>query len=209
MLNEVRDAILQREQFRTQLRVVVLVGHQRDAVDREAALQCGHLEELVEDDLGVGVFLHIDDDAHALTAGLIVDVGNALQLTFLHEVGNVFNELLLVDTIRNLGDDNLVVCVVAFNLSLGAHDDASAAGGVGFLDALQAVDIGTGGEVGRRDILHQPIHVDVGVVDISAASVDNLVQVMRRNVGSHTHGDTVSAVDQQVRNLRRHDGRFL
>ena len=204
VIHEIADALLQREQLRAKLQMVVLARHQRNAVHSERALQCRHLEELVEDDLGVGIFLHVDNDTHALTAGLIIDIGDTLQLAFLHEVSDILDELLLVDTIRNLRDHDAVVAVIALDLSLGTHDDASLTRLIGFFNALETIDISTCGEVWSRDILHQSIGVDVWIVDISAAAIDHLTQVVSRNVGSHTHGNTVTAIDQQVGHLGRH-----
>ena len=154
--------------------MVVLVRHKGDAVDRETALQSSHLEELVEDDFGVGIFLHVYDDTHALTAGLIVDIADTFQLAFLHEVSDILDELLLVDTVRNLRDHDAVVAVIALNLCLRTNDDTATAGAVSFLHALQTIDIGTCGEVGSGDELHQTIYIDVGIVNISAATVNDL-----------------------------------
>ena len=209
VLNEIGDALLERQQFRAELRVVVLVGHQCDAVDREAALQRRHLEEFIKDDLSVGIFLHVDDDTHALTTGLIVYVGYTFEFALLHEVGNIFDKLLLVDAVRYLSHHDLVMVVVAFYLSLGAHHDASSSGGICFFYALQTVDVGTCRKVRRRNILHQSLYVYVGIVDIGAACVNDLIEVVCGDVGSHTHGYTVATIDQEVRDLGRHHGGFL
>ena len=61
VLDEVFHTLLQGEQTGTSL-------HQSDAVHREGTLQGGHLEQFVQDHVGVGIFLHIDDDTHTLTA---------------------------------------------------------------------------------------------------------------------------------------------
>ena len=144
-----------------------------------------------------------------MTAGLVVSVGNTFQFAFLHEVGNVFDKLLLVDAVGNLRNDNLIVVLAAFNLSLCAHHDLSASRLIGILHALQAVDEGTRREVRRRDILHQSFGINVGVVDIGAAAVDDLSEVMCRHIGGHTHGNTVTSIHQQVGHLRRHHGWLL
>ena len=52
---------------------------QRDHVDAEAGLQRRELEELVEHDVGVGVALELDDDAHAVAVALVAQVGDALD----------------------------------------------------------------------------------------------------------------------------------
>ena len=201
VLHKVFHALLQAQQARATF-------HQRNVVHRERALQCRHLKQLVENHVGVGVFLHVDHDAHALPSRLVVGVGDALQLPLLHQVGNILNELSLVHPVGNLGHHNLVVGLVALNLGLGAHHDASASRLVGVSHALYAIDIGARGEVGSLDIAHQSVGVDVGVVDIGAAAVNHLAQVVRRHIGSHTHGNTVTTVHQQVGHLGRHDARL-
>ena len=57
-------------------------------------------------------------------------------------------------------------------------------------------------------MLHKSVGVDVWIVDIGAASVYHLAEVVCRDVGSHTYGDTIAAIDQEVRNLCRHNRRL-
>ena len=125
------------------------------------------------------------------------------------EVGDVSHEVGLVDTIRNLCDDNLIVGVAALNLSLGTHHDTATTCLIGILHTLQTIDISTCREVWTWDVLHQSLSVDIGVVDIGAAAVDHLSEVVCRHVGGHTYGDTVTTIDEQVGHLRRHDCRLL
>ncbi len=187
----------------------MLVWHKGDAVYGEAALQGRHLEELVEDDLGVGIPLHVHDDAHALTAGLIVYVADALQLAFLHQVGDILNELLLVHAIRYLRDHYAVVALIAFNLGLGANHHAATASGISVFHALQTIYISSCWEVGRWYVLHQSFHVDVGIVNIGTATINHLAKVVGRYVCRHAHGNAVAAIDEQVWYLRRHHGWLL
>ena len=48
-----------------------------------------------------------------------------------------------------------------------------------------------------------------GVVQQRQASLDNLAQIMRRYVGCHPDGDTRRAIDQQLRDARRQNRRFM
>ena len=199
---EVANAVFQRQQARTAF-------YQSDAVNRERALQRCHLEQLVQDDVGVGVFLHVDDYAHTVAVALVVGVAYAVELAFLNQVGNVLYELGLVYAVRYLRDYNLVVRVSALNLGLCTHYDASATSSIRVAHALYTIYICPCGEVGSLDVAHQSVHVNVRIVNICAASVDYLAQVVRRYVGSHAHGNTVAAVHEQVGYFRRHDGRLL
>ena len=46
------------------------------------------------------------------------------------------------------------------------------------------------------------------IVEIGAAGVDDLAQIVRRDVGRHADGDALGAVDQQVREAGRQDLRL-
>jgi hypothetical protein len=107
-------------------------------------------------------------------------------------------------------DDRLALALVdVLEVALGAHDDAAAAGAIALANAAEAVDDSGGGEVGRRDDLHQLVDRRFRPAQQVHARVDDLVEVVRRDVGRHAHRDAARAVDEQVRQLRRHDERLL
>ena len=144
-----------------------------------------------------------DDDAHARAVGLVADVGNALQTLVVHLVGHVLDEHALVHLIRKLGDDDArAVAAEFFKFRAGAQDDLAAARGVSRADAAAAHDDALGREVGARDVLHQVVKRRLGIVEHADAGVDDLGQVVRRDVRRHTDGDTGRAVHQQVREAR-------
>ena len=55
---------------------------ERDHVDGEARLQRGVAPELVQHDVGHGLALQLNDDAHAVAIGLVAQIGDALDLLF-------------------------------------------------------------------------------------------------------------------------------
>ena len=55
---------------------------ERQHVDAEARLQRGVAIELVQDDVGLGVALQFDDDAHAVAVALVAQLGDALDQSF-------------------------------------------------------------------------------------------------------------------------------
>src|SRR4029450_9632058 len=59
---------------------------QRHRVDGEVALQGRVLEEVVEDDEGRRFLLELDDQAGVAAGGLVVDVGDALDLAAFHQL---------------------------------------------------------------------------------------------------------------------------
>ena len=187
----------------------LVVDGQHD--DTHGILQLGVLVQLIQDDLGVGILAHVNDDAHSLAVGLIVQVTDALDPLFLDQVGNVLNEACLVDHVGDLGHDDLGAAILFFlNGGAAAQGDFAAAGGIGSTDAAAAHDDAGGGEIGALDVLHQAGQVDVRVLDIGHTAVNDLTQVVGRNVGGHTNSDALTAVDQQVRETAgQHTGLLL
>ena len=120
----------------------------------------------------------------------------------------ISHKVSLIHTVRNLGYHNLIVGLAALNLSLSTHHDTSASRLIGIANTLQTINIGSCGEVGTRNILHQSISIDIWVIDVSTTTIDNFTKVMGRHVSSHTNGNTVTTVHQEVRYLSRHHRRL-
>ena len=58
-------------------------------------------------------------------------------------------------------------------------------------------------------MLHQPLGVDVGIVDESAYRVTAFAEIVRGHVGGHSDGDAGRTVEQQKRHLGREHGGLL
>ena len=96
-----------------------------------------------------------------------------------------------------------------FDFGLCPHHDTSASGFVGIAHPTYTIYISSRREVGRLDVLHQAVHINIVVVNVSHTGINHFAQVVGRHVGSHTYGDTRCSVHQQVRDTGRHDRRFL
>ena len=169
----------------------------------EALLHRGVLEELVEHDLRLAAALEFDDDAHAVAVALVADVADLVDDLVVHQVGDALDEARLVHLVGNLGDDDrFFVFGEVLDGGLGAHHEAAASGAVGFGDAAAAVDESAGGEVGALHELHDVGERGLRVVHQRDAGVDDLGEVVRRNLGGHADGDSVRAVHEQVGNAR-------
>jgi hypothetical protein len=197
----------ERLEDRAQAHLLGPAAIERQHVEADALLQRRVVVELVEDDLGIGVALELDDDAHPVAVGLVAQVGDALDHLVLDALGDGLDQLDLVHLERDLADDDrLAVLADVLEVGLAAHGDAAAAGPVGLDQPGAAADDAAGREVRARHELEQPGLGDVGVVDAGDAGVDDLAEIVRRHGGRHAHGDAVRAVDQQVRELgRQHD----
>ena len=201
MLNEVLNALTKAQQTWT-------TSNQRDTVYRERTLQSCHLEELIQNNVCIRITLHVNNDTHTLTARLVIYVRDTLQLSFLHEVSNIFNKLLLINSVRNFCYNNLIVALIALNLSLSTHYDTTTTSLIGIFNTLKTINISTRWEVWSRNKLHQTISRYLWIINISTTSIDNLTKVMRRDICCHTHSNTITTIYKQVRNLCRHHGRF-
>ena len=62
------------------------------------------------------------------TIGFVAQIGDAFDLLFAHEFGDLLDQRGLVHLIRNLGDDERLALLADFlDLDLGAHEDRAAA----------------------------------------------------------------------------------
>ncbi|MNM76996.1 hypothetical protein D3C81_888380 [compost metagenome] len=91
----------------------------------------------------------------------------------------------------------------------GTHDDAAPAGAIAFSHALDAINNAGRRKIGRRHQFDQVIHRGVGIAQQMQAGVHHLIEVMRGDIGGHTHRNTRRAIDQQIRNTRRQNTRFF
>ena len=208
-LDLVGDVVAQRLVQRQRPRHAV---DQREAVDPEGVLQLGVLVELVEHDLGVGVALELDHHAHALAGGLVAQVGDPRDGLGVDQLGDLLEQPGLVDHVGDLGDHDALALTRAaglLDLADGTDLDRPTTGGEGLVGAGLAEDQPAGREVRGGHVLHE---VDGGqriVVDQRHRGVDQLAEVVRRDVGGHADRDAGRAVGQQVREPRGQDQRFL
>ncbi len=181
-----------------------LAVDERQHVHVEGQLQRRVLEQVVEHLVRVRVALALDDHAHAVAVGLVAQVGDALDLLALDEVGDLLDQGGLVDLVGQLGDDDRhAVAAGLLERALGPHHDPAAAVGVHLADGvdalplagervaplLEAEDRAAGREVRAHDVLAQLVGGQVRVVDERDRGVDDLAQVVGRDVGGHADGD--------------------
>ena len=183
---------------------------QRDHVDAEHRLHLGLLVEVVQHDIGRLAALDLDEDAHAVLVGLVAQFGDAFELLLLDQFGDFLDQSGLVHLVRQLGDDDRFAAVRLVDLDRGAcaHQHAPAASVVRRVDSGSAVDDAGGRKIRTGNVPHQPIDADLGIVDQRDHGVDNLRQVVRRDIGRHADRDAGRTVDQQVRKARRHHRRL-
>ncbi len=214
-LDEALDELEQAQDLRP-------AADDRQHDDAEARLQRRVLVEVVEDDLRHFPALELDDDPHALAVRLVAQVGDAFDGLLADQIRDALDQLGLVDLIRNLGEDDRrpVALLVRLGRRAGAHHDRAAARRERLHGAGAADDVAAGREVGTGNQADQlpelvgagdrlVVLLEVRVLDQPDAAVDDLAEVVRRDVGGHPDGDAGGPVDQQVRERRRENGRLF
>ena len=182
---------------------------ERHHVGAEGRLQRGEAVELVEHHVGHRVAPQLDHDAIAVAVGLVAQVGDALDLLLAHQLGDLLDHRRLVHLIGNLGDDDgLALLAQRLDLGLAAHDDGAAAEVIGGADAGAAENERAGREIRAGDDLHELVDAERGIVDQREAGVDDLAEIVRRDVGRHADRDAAGAVDEEVREPRRQHHRL-
>ena len=147
--------------------------------------------------------LELDHDAHAFAAALVAHVGNIFDGLVVDEIGDAFDQLRLVHLIRNLGDDDrLFFLGDIFDGGTGAHHEASAASLIGIENSSFAVNDAVSRKVGPFDDLENVGELRVRVVDQRNGRVNDLCEIVRRNFCGHADGNSVGAIEQQIRNTR-------
>jgi hypothetical protein len=54
-----------------------------------------------------------------------------------------------------------------------------------------------------------PSRSDIRIINLRADAIDDLAEIVWRNIGGHSHGDARPSIDQKIGEGRRKNGRFL
>ena len=125
-------------------------------IHAKRVLQLGMLVQLIDDDLGHGIALEFDDDAHALTVRFVAQVADAFDLFLVDQRGDLLDQPFLVDLVGYFADDNLLFARALDRLSEGfaAHLHDALAFMISLNNRISAVNKTTGGKVRTGNKLH-------------------------------------------------------
>jgi hypothetical protein len=180
-----------------------------DHVDREVRLQRGVLVEVVQDDECGSIPLELHHQSRLATGGLVIDVGDAVELARLNEFLDLRRGGRDGRLVRHLGHDDEIVATALFDLRDCSQLDRSSSRSERIDDPLATHDLRAGREVGALDELHQVVGRRVRMIEKVNSGVDHLAQIVRRNVRRHTNRDALAPVHEQVRKPARQDDRHL
>ena len=145
--------------------------------------------------------LQLHHHADAFPVALVPQVGDAVDLLLVHQLGDLLQQGGLVHLVGQLGEDELLPVPGPLDLlhvGLGPHHAAAAAGAVGVQHPLGAQHEPAAGEVRPLDVGHDAVQPQGGVVDEGHQGGAALPQVVGRDAGGHAHRDALAAVHQQV-----------
>ena len=108
-----------------------------------------------------------------------------------------------------MDDDARPVLAELLKVGAGTDGDLAAARGIGRADAAAAHDDAARREIRPLDVLHQIGQLGLRIVEDADAGVDDLAEVVRRDIRRHADGDARRAVDQQIREPGRQHARLL
>ena len=188
-----------------------LAVNQRQHDDTKGALQGSMLVQTVQNNVRNSITLQLNNNLHAIfKAGEVINLGNAFDYAVLSQVSNILNQVSFVNLIGDFGNNDMVLALVGrHNFSLGADFYYAAAGVISAGNTFLAQNAGTSREVRAFDSRHQLRNFHIRVINQHNKAVNNLAQIVRRNVSSHTYCDTGTAVNQQSRDLgRKYAGLF-
>ena len=164
----------------------------RHHVDTEHVLHLGVLVQIVEHHFRHFAATQLDHHAHAVFVGLVAQRGDAFDFLVFHQLSDFFHQPRLVHLIRQLGDHDAFFTglVVGLDMRARAQIDFAASGVIRIMDAARTVNDRSGREIRAGNMLHQSRDVDVGIVDQREAGINDFGEIVRRNVGGHTHRNT-------------------
>ena len=167
--------------------------------NRKSGLQRTVTEQLIDDHSLVGITLELNDDAHAVPAGLVVDIRDALNDAGTDVISNPLDNGGLHDLVRNLGDDDdLFAGTDLLGMKLAPDGQLATACSIAVNDALASANGSAGGEVRAGHNLEQLFVSYLGIVNIAEQGLADLADIVRRNTGGHAHGNSSSTINQQI-----------
>ena len=184
--------------FEIQYLRATAVDGEHDRAERRLELRM--LVKMIENDLAHRVAFDIDDDSD-VGLRFVADVADAEDDLLLDELGHVLDHFGLVYAVGDLGYDNALAAVLLLlDLCRAADRKLASAELVHCVDAVYAADLGACREVGAFDELHEIVdRAFVAMLNVIIDAVAKFSEIMRRNVGRHTDGDTGRTVQKKVR----------
>ena len=159
------------------------------------------LVQKVQHDIRVHITAEFDADSHTLTVGLIPQIGDAVDFLISDKLRNLFNQTRLIYHVRKLRHNNTVLAVLhRLNARHRAYSDFSASGPVCLVDSGSSENRTSGWKIRSLDDRQKFLDISSAVfqhliINDLYHTVNDLAQIVRRNIGRHSYSDTCRTVD--------------
>ncbi len=172
-------------------------------------MQRRELVQLVQDHIRIVALFDVDHQTHGFfQIAFVANTRNPLDLSGAHQPSDPLDNAIAELLERNFVDHDPRTILDRFDRRPRSNNNCTSPRTIALANSVASADDSAGWEVRPRDQLHQFIDTDVWVVDQRRDPAAYLAQVVRRNTGCHTNGNTGGTVDQQVRESRWEDDGF-
>ena len=132
-------------------------------------------------------------------------MGNSVNSLVFYQLRNLLNQAGFINHIRNFCDNDPVLSIWhGFNVAHGTYPDLSTPGSVSFVDSCCTKNLRTCRKI--RTLYNIQHFIDASfsvlfntIINNLYYRTNNLPQVVGRNIGCHTNGNTGSSICQKVR----------
>ena len=180
--------------------------------DADCRLKWRKLKQLREYNFFIGLFFQNDVQSHLparrLAVSQVDDARDAFNSLVTDEQFEFFTDPVTSIEVRDLGHDNDVAVFFCFEVRLRAECECRPTGLITFSDAVSATNDAAGREVGAGQDVDNLVDRCFRFVNQHDDGVGDFGEVVRRNAGRHSNGDSGRAVDEQVWKLRWQNNRF-
>ena len=174
------------------------IEHPRYSIDQcqhdhpEGVLHRGMLVEIVQHYLCNRIPLQLDNEPHTVTIGFVANIGNSFKFFIVNQFDNFFNQPDLVNLIRQLSNNNGFPAVFLGNLHKGSCPDNNftPTGRICQTNTLVTIYNTAGWKIRSDNIFHEIGHFQFRVRDQRYHAVNNLSEVLGRDIGGHSNRNT-------------------
>ena len=207
------DFLLEADVFRQNiLQAALLRGtvYEHNVIDRKRSLQRRQTIQLIQKNFRLHILAQFHDDTDTVHVRFVAQIRNSFNHLVTGKIRNPRYHCGLVYLIGDFIDNDALLAVRhTFNMRPGTHDNGTSAGLKGSPDAAAAKNKAAGRKVRSLDILHQLRHGNIRIRHYLQNGINDFAEIVRRNIGRHTDGNTLTAIDQQVREAGRKNRRLL
>ena len=177
-----------------------MIWNKRKHDHTKSILQLCMLVKQIQDHVGIGILTKINTDSHTLTAGMVVQVCDPVDLFVTDKLCDLLDQTCLVYKVRELGNHDTGFTVwQSLDIRHRTDTDLATSGTVSFLDPSRSEDGRSCREIRSlydlKKLLHSCFSVFFyNVINDLNNCIDSFTKVMRRNIGCHTYRNTCSTV---------------